>query len=347
MIRPRPHRRVARVAATSVITVSVAAAVGGAPPGPRATPTPDRDVELAMQRVLDVAEVRAVVLADAEGAQLTRFRRPSDAGPHNLKSASKSLVALLAGIAIEHGVVPGLDTPVADLLPDYRELVTGGSRDQMTLRHLLTMTAGLESTSGDRYGAWVTTDDWVRSALSRPVVARPGSQFIYSTGSTHVAAAALSEALGADLATWARTVLFEPLGISDVRWSRSPTGRVFGGNNLAMRPEDLARVGSVLIAGGRWHGREVVPAGWIDASAGRHADGWPDRYGAYGIGWWLSAPGEMLAVGYGGQFLLVDRSLDRAVVVTATPEGKDAAWDRNVLGRMRVVLETARGTADD
>jgi len=345
MTPPAPVDRLGRVA---MATVVVAAVVATSRPAVRATqPAPGRGVDLEVTRLLDVAEVRSVVVAGADGVELQRYRTPSDSGPHNIKSASKSLVALLAGIAIERGVVRGLDTPVSQLLPDYRDTIEGTPRADLTLGHLLTMTAGLESTSGDRYGAWVATDDWVRSALSRPVEAPPGERFVYSTGSTHVAAAALAEALGIDLAKWARTVLFEPLGIGEVRWSRSPTGRVFGGNNLAMRPADLARIGSLIVAGGRWRDRELVSGDWIDASARRHADGWPDRYGAYGIGWWLPAPGEMRAVGYGGQFRLVDRSLDRAVVVTATPEGKSPSWDRDVLGRMRALLETARPTVGD
>ena len=338
MTRTSPFNRSARaVVAAAIVTVTGPAECAAQPP-----PEPGGGIDLAVARLLDVAEVRAVVVAGMDGVELQRYRTPSDSGPHNIKSASKSLVALLAGIAIERGVVHGLDAPVSHLLPGYRETIEGRLRDDLTLGHLLTMTAGLETTSGDAYGAWVATADWVRTALTRPAVAPPGERFIYSTGNTHVAAAALAGALDADLAVWARSVLFAPLGITDVRWSRSPTGRVFGGNNLAMRPADLARIASLVAAGGRWAGQQIVSADWIEASARRHAAGWPDRYGAYGIGWWLPASGGMLAVGYGGQFLLVDPELEGAVVVTSTLDGKDPAWDRDVLDRMRAVLD-ARG----
>jgi CubicO group peptidase (beta-lactamase class C family) len=335
---PLDRRRAARFASTSLV-IGLVAVVTAATLAVNASTESGAELESRVDRLLRTSGVRAVVVAGPADVEIERYASPSASGHHNIKSASKSIVSLLVGIAIDHGELPGLDVQVADLLPASRDLLDRDPLERLTMKHLLTMTAGLESTSGEAYGAWVAHDDWVRAALERPVVAELGERFVYSTGSSHVAAAALAAALEEDLPTWARTVLFDPLGIGNVRWSRSPTGRVFGGNNLAMRPVDLARIGSMVLQRGRWNDRRIVSADWIERSGRRHAEGWPDRYGAYGIGWWIPEPGTMLAVGYGGQFLLVDAALDSTVVVISTGDGKGAAWDREVIDRMESVLE--------
>lgn len=249
--------------------------------------------------------------------------------PHDVKSASKSLLSALVGIALERDDLPGLEVPVAELLPTYGRGLAGAKR-RITLAHLLSMSTGLASTSGEHYGAWVAAGDWTAAALDRPLAAAPGEEFIYSTGNTHLLSAVLTEATGRSTLEFAREVLFEPIGIEVASWQRSPEGFYFGGNNLRMSPRDLARFGQLFLQQGRWDGRQVVPADWVERSTRRHAVGWPDRYGAYGYLWWLPDDpwGSFAAIGYGGQFLYVVPELRMLAVMTSTVASKGAAWDR-------------------
>ncbi|MEO1469586.1 MAG: serine hydrolase [Pseudomonadota bacterium] len=250
-----------------------------------------------------------------------RFRGPALERSVNVKSVSKTLVALLTGIAIGRGVVPGIDAPMAAVAP---RLIPTGADPQVraiTLAHLVTMTAGLQRTSGANYGTWVSSPNWVRHALTRPVVAPPGARFQYSTGAFHLLGAALAEAAGRDLHAMARDWLARPLGIAIPPWTRDPQGRFMGGNNMGLSPAALARVGAMVADGGRWNGTQVVPEAWIEASFQPRTRS-PFSGDAYGYGWFLRRlGGERVAYarGYGGQMLYVFRDLPLVVAITSDP----------------------------
>ncbi len=262
--------------------------------------------------------------------------------PTNIKSASKSLVGALAGIAIDEGLLLGVDQPLAEALPAGVVAAAPEVARRLRVEHLLTMTAGLTSTSFENYGAWVASDNWLRSALAREAVAPAGERFIYSTGNTHLLGAAIAEAAGLPLPEYADRVLFGPLGIT-ASWDRDPQGHAFAGNNLGMSTRDLLRFGQLMAAGGVWQGRQLVPRQWIEASTRRQSEGLPERYGAYGYLWWLPEgdPRLWLAAGYGSQLLVVAPESRVVAAVTATLEPKDADWERRVLEEVRELARAA------
>lgn len=248
--------------------------------------------------------------------------------PVNVKSASKSLLSALVGIALERGDLAGLDRPLGELLPAH----ASGTKAEITLRDLLTMSSGLRSVSGEGYGAWVSTSNWTAAALAQPLVGEPGATFEYSTGDSHLVAAVLAEATGTSVLAYAREHLLAPLGIEIEWWERSPEGVHLGGNQMSLAPLDLARFGQLYLNRGRWGNRQLVPAEWIETSTRVHAEGWPDRYGAYGYLWWVRPEaGAYVAVGYGGQFLYLAPADDLAIVLISTVESKGEAWDREML----------------
>jgi CubicO group peptidase (beta-lactamase class C family) len=264
-----------------------------------------------------------------------------DRRPHDVKSASKSLLSALVGIALDRGWISGLDATLDRLLPPYAEALAPEKR-RITLADLLSMRSGLASTSGEHYGAWVSSGDWTRAALARPRVAAPGTEFAYSTGNSHLVSAILTEATGRSTLELAREVLLDPVGITVDSWQRSPEGYYFGGNGVEMTPRALARLGQLYLQEGRWNGRQVVPAEWVRTSTERHAEGWPDRYGAYGYFWWLppDAPwSSYAAIGYGGQILYVAPELRMVLVMTSTLESKGEEWDRRAFAIFRSLLD--------
>lgn len=253
-----------------------------------------------------------------------------DAGPHrptNIKSASKAVLSALVGVALERGDLRSLDWPVAEFFPEYFERDGVDPRKRgITLRHLLTMTSGLETTSFHNYGRWVASDDWVRAALDQPLVARPGGRMVYSTGSSHLLSAILARATGMDTRTFARRHLFRPLGIRLDGWQRGPEGVWFGGNNMALSPRDLLRFGTLYLHGGTYGGRRVLPDGWVRESWRAYTRS--ERFGYdFGYYWWnrtLSGRRVHYAWGYGGQFVFVVPEEEMVVVVTSAsrPEGR-------------------------
>ncbi|MFW5926824.1 MAG: serine hydrolase domain-containing protein, partial [Wenzhouxiangella sp.] len=207
--------------------------------------------------------------------------------PVNIKSLSKTVLSALAGIAIERGVIEGTGQPIVELLGSR---VPDGVTDEVeaiTLGHALSLQTGLRSTSGRYYGAWVQSDDWVAHALTRPMVAEPGGRMIYSTGSTHLAGAALVEASDRSLLTLARDWLGEPLNIRIPDWMRDPQGIHFGGNEMLLSPRALARFGEAYRLGGVVDGHRVIPEWWIEESwTPRGRSPWSGD--AYGYGWFVS-----------------------------------------------------------
>jgi CubicO group peptidase (beta-lactamase class C family) len=183
------------------------------------------------------------------------------------------------------------------------------------------MRAGLERTSGRSYGAWVGSRNWVDHALTRPFVDEPGERFLYSTGSFHLLGVALSRATGRSLLALARDWLGEPLGIAIPAWTRDPQGYYLGGNEMALSPLALIRLGEMVRLGGAWGGTQVLPADWMAAS-------WTPRTRSpfsghdYGYGWFLAEAGGhrvAYARGYGGQMLYVVPGVGLTVAVTSDP----------------------------
>ncbi|KQN81211.1 serine hydrolase domain-containing protein [Sphingomonas sp. Leaf62] len=243
--------------------------------------------------------------------------------PVNIKSASKSVMSALIGIAIARGVFAGVDQPVLPILRADAPADPDPRLARVTVGNLLSMQAGLERTSGEYYGRWVSSPDWVRFALSRPFVADPGTAMLYSTGSTHLLSAALTKASGHSTLANARNWLGEPLGITIPAWPTDRQGIYFGGNEMRLSPRALARFGELYRLDGVVGGKRILPANWVRTSwTPRAVSPWSGQ--DYGYGWFLA---EMrghpvrFAWGYGGQMVYVVPDLRLTVVMTSTADG--------------------------
>jgi CubicO group peptidase (beta-lactamase class C family) len=257
----------------------------------------------------------------------------------NVKSASKSVISALVGIAVERGLIDGVRTPIATWFPEITRDPDSRKRT-ITVEDLLTMRSGLAGTSGRNYGAWVTSGNWVRHALARPMTAAPGESMDYSTGSTHLLSAILAKATGVSTWRFANDALARPLGFTLPQWPRDPQGVYFGGNDMLMTPRQLLAFGELYLNHGRFNGQAVVPAPWVRRSCvgrarelpswaraeepGRDPDPMRDR--RYGYGWWVHALGghdTCFAWGFGGQYVFVVPDLDLVIVTTASPDVSD------------------------
>jgi CubicO group peptidase (beta-lactamase class C family) len=230
-------------------------------------------------------------------------------------SVAKGIAVLATGIAVDDGLVD-VDAPVSTHLPDVR---FGEGTAAVTLRHLLTMTSGVDM-------PWSETEltDWPDLALE--FLGRPsrGRVFQYANASTYTAMRVLETRVG-DVGAFVARRLFDPLGIEDVEWSRCPNGHVAGGEGLSMRTGELARIGRLVRDRGEFAGQRVVGARWCDAmhTAWIEREGTGPGYERYAMAGW-GGPGRLWRLhGAYGQMLLFDR--DTVVTVTADDHfGADA-----------------------
>lgn len=289
-------------------------------------PTPIVSLSDLQQRIQQTTRITSLLLYQNDRVVLEHFtERTSRNRPINIKSASKSILNALVSIALERGELKSLDTTIDTYLPQYFVRIPAADpRRDITIRHLLTLSSGLPSTSIYNYGNWVSSKDWLAYALNQEPVAPPGTRFLYSTGDTHLLAAVLTRATGVSLRGYAQRHLFGPLGVEIGGWDRDPQGIYFGGNNMALSPEALLRFGRLYLDEGTYGQKRLLPAEWV-------AESWTPRFlnssfngrHDYGYLWWHGEFGghsAWFAWGYGGQFLFVVPSLRAVVVITGDPD---------------------------
>ena len=207
------------------------------------------------------------------------------------------------------------------MLPDRTFKNVDADKSAMTVRHLLTMTTGLDWTeSAPTYRAMYMSGDWVGYVLDRPMRDIPGKEFLYCSGCSHLLAAVVQRHVGMDLEQYARHHLFEPLGIKAWGWDRDADGTPIGGWGLQLAPRDLAKLGYLYLRHGRWEEKQIVSEEWIADTTQRHV--YTDGALGYGYQWWIYPEyGAYIALGRDGQTIFVIPQYDLVIVTTANLPG--------------------------
>jgi CubicO group peptidase (beta-lactamase class C family) len=246
---------------------------------------------------------------------------------NNVHSASKSILAAVAGIAVGKGHIAKGDA-LSDLLPGYFDTIGDPAKRAISVENLLTMTAGFAWEEDTSESELEGEADWVQAILELPLSDAPGSTFNYSTSQSHLLSAVISEASGTSLCDYAHTNLLGPLGITAEHWGRDPQGYFSGGYNLYLTPRELAKFGLLFLHKGRWNGQELVPESWVADSVlwqQDTGDGW-----GYGYQWWLTQMAGhdvQVAWGFGGQLVYVIPSLDLVAVMTTNTKDFSIDFD--------------------
>ena len=323
MAHAPPH--IVRMKRRALILTAAALPLLAAPRTARASLAP------LLSQAGSMPPLRAIALWQDDGAQGVELAAQGYHGftpdsPTNIKSASKSVVSALAGIAIGRGLLEGADQPIAPLLRSDLPASADPRLARVTLGNLLSMQAGLERQSGQNYGRWVSSPNWVRSALAAPFVQDPGTRMQYSTASTHLVAAILTRVTGQPLLDVARDWLSPISGFQITGWDRDPQGIYLGGNQMAMSTRSLLAFGAMYARGGQAGGRQVVPAAWIDESWQRRTASIFSGQG-YGYGWFLgrmAGRDVRYGWGYGGQMVYVFPATRRqpalSIAMTSDPD---------------------------
>ena len=283
----------------------------------------------AAKAASEIPRLQSLIVSHEGRVVLEHYATPRARGLSNIKSASKSIVSALIGVAIHRGFIKGVEQPIADYFPELRK-DSDPRKQRITIEDLLTMRTGLESTSFDHYGQWVRSRNWVRFVLERPLVSEPGTEMDYSTGSTHLLSAILTKATRRSTWQFAQEVLGKPLRMTIAQWPRDPQGIYFGGNEMLMTPRQMLAFGEIYLNNGRLpprhtlregRGQQVVPEAWVGTSCrGRGRSQFnPDQL--YGYGWWIrdfAGEESCFAWGYGGQYILIFRGLNLVIVTTSS-----------------------------
>ncbi|MCA6115849.1 serine hydrolase [Bradyrhizobium sp. WSM 1738] len=251
---------------------------------------------------------------------------------HDMRSVSKSVISLLVGIAIDRELIKSADEPVVKFFPDYAAVKSPGW-DSITLRHLLTMSSGIQ---WDENRAWKDPEndeprlgseaDPYRYVLSKPITAPPDTVWNYNGGGTDLLGNIIERVSGKSLEEFAREALFTPLGISDWEWMKYRNEHVASGVGLRLRPRDAAKIGQLVLNKGVWADKQIVSAKWIEQSVAPRfqAIGYFGGLFYYGQQWWMgrTLSGDkdvkwIAAMGLGGQRLFIVPELDLVVMTTS------------------------------
>ena len=266
-----------------------------------------------------------LVSMDGEIVDERYFHGARSSDSANLKSASKSIISTLIGVALDRGHIKSIRDPIDRFFPEHLGADADASKKRITIEDLLTMRSGLETTSNVNYGKWVTSGNWVRHILTRPVIDEPGGRMIYSTGNSHLLSAILTKASKMSTFEFARRYLAEPLAIAIRPWSRDPQGIYLGGNDMHLTSRAMLKYGGLYLNRGRVQERQIVSAQWVEESVKpRTKSSWSGR--DYGYGWWIDTLGGQTthyAWGHGGQFIFTVPGLKLVVVTTAVPTPDD------------------------
>lgn len=258
---------------------------------------------------------------------------------HDLRSVSKSITSLLYGIALDEGLVPGLNESLVAQFPEYPDLAEDPERRRILVRHALTMTMGTEWDETRPYTdprnseiAMEKAADRYRFLLDRPLVDEPGARWVYNGGATAAIARLIAKGVGEPIDAYAKRKLFDPLGIETYEWVRGADGEPAAASGLRLRLGDLAKIGRMIADGGRFGGRRIVSKEWLDASFTPQTAAEDSlRYGYF---WWLaprrgdaeSRPVWGAGFGNGGQRLTIGFDAKVVVAVFAGNYNQPDAW---------------------
>jgi CubicO group peptidase (beta-lactamase class C family) len=250
--------------------------------------------------------------------------------PHTLWSLSKSFTSTAVGLAIAEGKL-NLDDEVLKFFPGQGPAEPSANLKAMRVRDLLSMSGGHQTEP-----SWPGDSSWIHVFLTHPVRFQPGTHFLYNTAGSCMLAAIVQKVTGRKVADYLRPRLFEPLGIENPIWETTPDGFTIGGYGLHIRTEDIARFGQLYLQKGRWQGRQLLPAAWVEAATSRQvANGSnpnSDWNQGYGYQFWRCRHGAFRGDGAFGQYCIVLPEQDAVIAITSGVKDMQAVlnliWDK-------------------
>ena len=303
---------------------------------PRSTPETQGISSSAIQSFVEAVDqhidaLHSVMLVRHGHVVAEGWWAPYDAeSRHSLYSLSKSFTSTAVGIAVAEGKF-SLDDKVMKFFPDELPAEPSANLKEMRVSDLLRMSTG-QQTEPPRKPDQV----WTKEFLAHPVPFKPGTHFVYNTSATYMLSAIVQKATRMTVLDYLRPRLFEPLGIEHPTWETSPQGVSAGGYGLSIKTEDIARFGQLYLQQGKWQGKPLVPAVWIEAATARQtsngSDPKSDWAQGYGYQFWRCRHGAYRGDGAFGQYCVVLPEQDAVLAITSGLKDMQAVlnvvWDK-------------------
>ncbi|RYY20058.1 MAG: class C beta-lactamase-related serine hydrolase [Chitinophagaceae bacterium] len=254
----------------------------------------------------------------------------ADSLKHTMYSTSKSFTSTAIGFAVSERKL-SVNDKVISFFPDDLPADRGNFLQNLTVKHLLTMTVGHPN---DPTGAIIPKAGWVKSFLATAITDTPGTKFLYNSMATFMLSAIVQKVTGEKVIDYLEPRLFKPLGINNKDWETNPEGINVGGWGLRIRTMDMAKLGQLYLQKGKWNGKQVLPASWVeeastahiiqDRSATQEQRSKSDWLQGYGYQFWRSRYNSFRADGAFGQYILIFPELDAVIAITSeTPDMQD------------------------
>ncbi len=277
--------------------------------------------------------------------------------PHTSYSVAKSFASALIGIARDKGLIKSVDDKIYNFFPQWQLPATPEIKKRISIRHLLTMSAGIQWLEEDYYSANSQDDifrmyreafDFIQYILNKPVNAEPGTRWYYSSGESILLSGIIERTTGMKASDFAKKYLFTPLNMPDIFWESDPSGHTITGWGLHATLRQYAKFGYLYLKKGQWEGKQVVSEAWIEEST-RPAS---EEINHYACQWWLPAAfkdyekytipaGTFLGVGIYTQRLYVVPEKDLVVVRLGNdPTPPTEKW--NTLQFLSLILDAIK-----
>ncbi|MBX2977432.1 MAG: serine hydrolase [Ignavibacteriaceae bacterium] len=252
---------------------------------------------------------------------------------HRINSCTKSITSLLLGISLDRSGLKNVDQSIFNYLPQYK-LYKTRANEKITLKHLLTMTAGFnEADDFEDKGP----EKFIRYVLNSKMDTKPGEMFRYSGKCSNLLGGIIYNLEKKQADEFAKEVLFSKLGITEFNWEKE-NGVVPCDAGLKLYPRDMAKIGLLVLNNGKWDNKQIVPKEWVDASTKSYVA--ESEFYDYGYQWWYRSKGNkswwndpvrgsktehdmFLALGAGGQYIMVIRDLNMVIVTTSSDYSRD------------------------
>lgn len=344
--------KIARVAVAALAMVGLVACgsseanlVGESLPRAEATPALDAAFDNYLAAVeAEKQDLHSIMIVkDGKVVKEQWMSEGDPATPHILNSVSKTFTATAVGFAIAEGKL-SLSDKVVDIFPDKLPAEVSENLKKVEVRHLLTMSGGHDTEPNRR--ALGEDADWVEAFLAHPFVHEPGSFFWYNSMGTYMLSAIVQKVTGEKVVDYLQPRLFEPLCIEGATWQESPQGINTGGWGLYLKTEDLAKMGQLILQGGKWNGEQLISAEWIADATSAHVESRPatmrpeqitfkpedsDWLQGYGYQMWRCRHGAVRADGANGQYIIVMPEQNAVIAMTANIQ--------NMQGEINLVWE--------